>query len=152
MTQLVGEVIQIIGPVVDISFERAGNKMPDIHDALEIKKEDGQVIIVECQQHIGENSIRSIAMDSTDGLHRGMKATVLGGAIRMPIGEQIRGRLLNVIGDAIDGLPRVDKKGGYEIHADPPKYDQLSTETEVLYTGIKVIDLLEPYPKGGKIG
>jgi F-type H+-transporting ATPase subunit beta len=152
MTQLVGEVIQIIGPVVDISFERAGNKMPDIHDALEIKKEDGQVIIVECQQHIGENSIRSIAMDSTDGLHRGMKATVLGGAIRMPIGEQIRGRLLNVIGDAIDGLPRVDKKGGYEIHADPPKYDQLSTETEVLFTGIKVIDLLEPYPKGGKIG
>ncbi len=152
MTQLVGEVIQIIGPVVDISFERAGNKMPDIHDALEIKKEDGQVIIVECQQHIGENSIRSIAMDSTDGLHRGMKATVLGGAIRMPIGEQIRGRLLNVIGDAIDGLSSVDKKGGYEIHADPPKYDQLSTETEVLYTGIKVIDLLEPYPKGGKIG
>ena len=152
MTQLVGEVIQIIGPVVDISFERAGNKMPDIHDALEIKKEDGQVIIVECQQHIGENSIRSIAMDSTDGLHRGMKATVLGGAIRMPIGEQIRGRLLNVIGDAIDGLSAVDKKGGYEIHADPPKYDQLSTETEVLYTGIKVIDLLEPYPKGGKIG
>jgi F-type H+/Na+-transporting ATPase subunit beta len=152
MTQLVGEVIQIIGPVVDISFERAGNKMPDIHDALEIKKDDGQVIIVECQQHIGENSIRSIAMDSTDGLHRGMKATVLGGAIRMPIGEQIRGRLLNVIGDAIDGLSKVDKKGGYEIHADPPKYDQLSTETEVLYTGIKVIDLLEPYPKGGKIG
>jgi F-type H+-transporting ATPase subunit beta len=152
MTQLVGEVIQIIGPVVDISFERAGNKMPDIHDALEIKKEDGQVIVVECQQHIGENSIRSIAMDSTDGLHRGMKATVLGGAIRMPIGEQIRGRLLNVIGDAIDGLSSVDKKGGYEIHSDPPKYDQLSTETEVLYTGIKVIDLLEPYPKGGKIG
>jgi len=152
MTQLVGEVIQIIGPVVDISFERAGNKMPDIHDALEIKKEDGQVIIVECQQHIGENSIRCIAMDSTDGLHRGMKAAVLGGAIRMPIGEQIRGRLLNVIGDAIDGLSSVDKKGGYEIHSDPPKYDQLSTETEVLYTGIKVIDLLEPYPKGGKIG
>jgi F-type H+/Na+-transporting ATPase subunit beta len=152
MTQLVGEVIQIIGPVLDISFERAGNNMPDIHDALEIVKEDGQVIIVECQQHIGENSIRAIAMDSTDGLHRGMKATVLGGSIRMPIGEQIRGRLLNVIGDAIDGLSRVDKKGGYEIHADPPKYDQLSTETEVLYTGIKVIDLLEPYPKGGKIG
>jgi F-type H+/Na+-transporting ATPase subunit beta len=152
MTQLVGEVIQIIGPVVDISFERAGSNMPDIHDALEIKKEDGQVIIVECQQHIGENSIRTIAMDSTDGLHRGMEAVSLGGAIRMPIGEQIRGRLLNVIGDAIDGLSKVEKTGGYQIHADPPKYDQLSTETEVLYTGIKVIDLLEPYPKGGKIG
>ena len=82
----------------------------------------------------------------------GIKAVTMGGAIRMPIGEQIRGRLLNVIGDAIDGLPKVDKKGGYEIHADPPKFDQLSTETEVLFTGIKVIDLLEPYPKGGKIG
>ncbi|MBN2814458.1 MAG: F0F1 ATP synthase subunit beta, partial [Bacteroidales bacterium] len=152
MTQLVGEVIQIIGPVIDISFERAGNELPNIHDALEVKKDDGQVIVVECQQHIGENSIRAIAMDSTDGLRRGMKATVLGGAIRMPVGEQIRGRLLNVIGDAIDGLPMVDKKGGYEIHGDPPKYDQLSTETEVLFTGIKVIDLLEPYPKGGKIG
>jgi F-type H+-transporting ATPase subunit beta len=152
MTQLVGEVIQIIGPVVDISFEREGNVLPNIHDALEIKKDDGQVIVVECQQHIGENSIRAIAMDSTDGLRRGIKAYTLGGAITMPIGEQIRGRLLNVIGDAIDGLPKVDKKGGYEIHADPPKFDQLSTETEVLFTGIKVIDLLEPYPKGGKIG
>jgi len=152
MTQLVGEVIQIIGPVIDISFERAGNELPNIHDALEIKKDDGQVIVVECQQHIGENSIRAIAMDSTDGLRRGIKAVTMGGAIRMPIGEQIRGRLLNVIGDAIDGLPKVDKKGGYEIHADPPKFDQLSTETEVLFTGIKVIDLLEPYPKGGKIG
>ncbi|MFO7369815.1 MAG: F0F1 ATP synthase subunit beta [Bacteroidales bacterium] len=152
MTQLVGEVIQIIGPVIDISFERAGNEMPNIHDALEVVKDDGQVIVVECQQHIGENSIRAIAMDSTDGLRRGMKAKSLGGAIRMPIGEQIRGRLLNVIGDAIDGLPKVEKKGGYEIHAEPPKYDQLSTETEVLFTGIKVIDLLEPYPKGGKIG
>jgi F-type H+/Na+-transporting ATPase subunit beta len=152
MTQLVGEVIQIIGPVIDISFERAGNELPNIHDALEVRKDDGQVIVVECQQHIGENSIRAIAMDSTDGMRRGMKATTLGGAIRMPIGEQIRGRLLNVIGDAIDGLPKVEKAGGYEIHADPPAYDQLSTETEVLYTGIKVIDLLEPYPKGGKIG
>jgi len=152
MTQLVGEVIQIIGPVLDISFERAGNEMPNIHDALEVVKDDGQIVIVECQQHIGENSIRAIAMDSTDGMRRGLKAKVLGGAIRMPIGEQIRGRLLNVIGDPIDGLSKVDKTGGYEIHGDPPKFDQLSTETEVLFTGIKVIDLLEPYPKGGKIG
>jgi len=152
MSQLVGEVIQIIGPVIDISFEKAGSDLPSIYDALEIKKDDGQVIVVECQQHIGENSIRAIAMDSTDGLRRGIKATSLGGAIRMPVGEQIRGRLLNVIGDPIDGLASVDKNGGYEIHAKPPKYDQLSTETEVLFTGIKVIDLLEPYPKGGKIG
>lgn len=152
MTQLVGEVIQIIGPVIDISFEHAGNELPNIHDALEVKKDDGQVIVVECQQHIGENSIRAIAMDSTDGLRRGTKAVALGGSIRMPVGEQIRGRLLNVIGDAIDGLPKVEKKGGYEIHSEPPKFEELSTETEVLYTGIKVIDLLEPYPKGGKIG
>ncbi len=152
MTQLVGEVIQIIGPVVDISFERSGDDLPDIHDALEVTRDDGQTVVVECQLHIGENSIRAIAMDSTDGLRRGMKATALGGSIRMPVGEQIRGRLLNVIGDPIDGLSRVDKKDGYEIHANPPKYENLSTETEVLYTGIKVIDLLEPYPKGGKIG
>jgi F-type H+-transporting ATPase subunit beta len=152
MTQLVGEVIQIIGPVIDISFEHAGTDMPNIHDALEVKKDDGQVIIVECQQHIGENSIRTIAMDSTDGLRRGMKAVATGGAIRMPIGEQIKGRLLNVIGDPIDGLSSLDKTNGYEIHGDPPKFENLSTETEVLFTGIKVIDLLEPYPKGGKIG
>lgn len=152
MSQLVGEVIQIIGPVIDISFEREGSDLPNIHDALEVKKDDGQVIVIECQQHIGENSIRAIAMDSTDGLRRGMKATALGGSIRMPVGDQIRGRLLNVIGDAIDGLPPVVKKGGYEIHSNPPKLEHLSTETEVLFTGIKVIDLLEPYPKGGKIG
>jgi F-type H+-transporting ATPase subunit beta len=152
MTQLVGEVIQIIGPVIDISFERAGDELPNIHDALEVRKDDGQVIVVECQQHIGENSIRAIAMDSTDGLRRGTKAHVLGGSIRMPVGEQIRGRLLNVIGNPIDGLGQVNKKGGYEIHNNPPRYDQLSTDTEVLFTGIKVIDLLEPYPKGGKIG
>src|SRR5512145_2412398 len=152
MTQLVGEVIQIIGPVIDISFERAGSELPNIHDALEVRKDDGQVIVVECQQHIGENSVRAIAMDSTDGLRRGTKAYTVGGAIRMPIGEQIRGRLLNVIVDAIDGLSSVDKKGGYGIHGEPPKFEQLSTETEVLFTGIKVIDLLEPYPKGGKIG
>jgi len=152
MTQLEGEVIQIIGPVLDISFERAGNELPDIHEALEVTREDGSTVIVECQLHIGEDSIRAIAMDSTDGLRRGMKAKAMGSSIRMPVGEQIRGRLLNVIGDPIDGLGKVDKSNGYEIHADPPKYEKLSTDTEVLYTGIKVIDLLEPYPKGGKIG
>jgi F-type H+/Na+-transporting ATPase subunit beta len=152
MAQLVGEVIQIIGPVIDISFERAGNELPQIHEALEVRKNENDVVVVECQQHIGENSIRAISMDSTDGMQRGMKAYALGQQIRMPVGEQIRGRLLNVIGDPIDGLQSVDKKGGYEIHAVPPKYDQLSTETEVLFTGIKVIDLLEPYTKGGKIG
>jgi len=152
MTQLVGEITQIIGPVIDISFEQAGTAMPNIHDAFEIKRDDGDSLIVECQQHIGENTIRAIAMDSTDGLRRGMKAISLGGEITMPVGEQIRGRLLNVTGDPIDGLSKVDKKGGYQIHNKPPNFDQLSTDTEVLFTGIKVIDLLEPYPKGGKIG
>lgn len=152
MSQLIGEITQIIGPVIDISFEQAGTALPSIHDALEIEREEGDPLIVECEQHIGENTIRTIAMDSTDGLKRGMKAKALGGPIIMPVGEQIRGRLLNVIGNPIDGLSKLDKTGGYQIHAHPPKYEQLSTETQVLYTGIKVIDLLEPYSKGGKIG
>ncbi len=152
MTNHTGEVIQVIGPVVDISFENAGGELPNIHEALEIKREDGTKLIVECQQHIGENTIRAIAMDSTDGLRRGIKAVSTGGAIKMPVGDQIKGRLLNVIGDPIDGIGELNKKGGYEIHANPPKLENLSTETEVLFTGIKVIDLLEPYSKGGKIG
>ena len=152
MTNLVGEVIQVIGPVVDISFENTGGKLPNIYDALEIIREDKSKLIVECQQHIGENTIRAIAMDSTDGLKRGIKAINTGSSIKMPVGDQIKGRLLNVIGDAIDGIGEVNKKGGYEIHAKPPKLENLSTETEVLFTGIKVIDLLEPYSKGGKIG
>jgi len=152
MAELTGVVTQIIGPVVDISFEESGNEMPKIHDALEIIKENNEVLIVECQQHIGESSIRTVAMDSTDGLQRGFKARSLGEAIRMPVGEQIRGRLLNVTGDPIDGLGKLDKKGGYSIHNKPPQFQKLSTTTEVLFTGIKVIDLLEPYSKGGKIG
>lgn len=151
MTQKIGEVVQVIGPVVDISFE-VGGQLPDIYDALEIKREDNSTLIVECQQHIGENTIRTIAMDSTDGLKRGLKAVSTGTAIKMPIGDQIRGRLLNVIGEPIDGIGSIDRSKGYEIHAKPPKLDTLSTEKEVLYTGIKVIDLLEPYSKGGKIG
>ena len=147
-----GEVIQVIGPVVDISFDKKGGKLPNIHDALEIIRDDGQILIVECQQHIGENTIRAIAMDSTDGLRRGIKAKNLGGPITMPVGDQIRGRLLNVVGTAIDGMEEVNQEGGYSVHKKPPAFDQLSTETEVLFTGIKVIDLLEPYSKGGKIG
>jgi len=152
MAQIKGEIIQVIGPVIDVSFERFGNDLPNIHDALEIKKHDGTLLIIECQQHIGENTIRAIAMDSTDGLTRGMEVTATGASIRMPIGEQIRGRLLNVTGDAIDGMEPLDKSKGYEIHGKPPVYEDLSTEKQVLFTGIKVIDLLEPYAKGGKIG
>jgi F-type H+/Na+-transporting ATPase subunit beta len=152
MAEIFGEVIQVIGPVVDVIFEGKGIELPKIHDALEIDRGNGQILIIECQQHIGENTIRTISMDSTDGLRRGMKVKPTGGAILMPIGEQIRGRLLNVVGQAIDGMQPVDKKGGYPIHAEPPKFDQLKTEAEVLFTGIKVVDLLVPYAKGGKIG
>ncbi|MBN1949678.1 MAG: F0F1 ATP synthase subunit beta [Bacteroidales bacterium] len=152
MSEISGIVTQVIGPVVDISFEQSGSELPKIHDALEIYKSKDEKLIVECQQHIGENSIRTIAMDSTDGLQRGLKAISLGRTIEMPVGDQIRGRLLNVTGEAIDGLGKLDTKKGYSIHNKPPQFDKLSTETEVLFTGIKVIDLLEPYSKGGKIG
>ncbi len=107
---------------------------------------------MECQQHIGEKTVRAIAMDSTDGLQRGMEVVATGQPIVMPVGDQIRGRLMNVTGMPIDGIGPLDKKGGYPIHRKPPKYEDLSTEKEVLYTGIKVIDLIEPYSKGGKIG
>ncbi len=152
MAKKIGVISQVIGPVVDVTFESAGAEMPNILDALEIKRQDGTVLVVECQQHIGEKTVRAIAMDSTDGLQRGMEVVATGLPIVMPVGEQIRGRLMNVTGLPIDGLGSLDKKGGYPIHRKPPKYEDLSTEKEVLYTGIKVIDLIEPYSKGGKIG
>jgi F-type H+/Na+-transporting ATPase subunit beta len=152
MSALTGEIIQVIGPVIDVSFEKNESEMPSIHDALEVKRDDGQILVAEVQQHIGENSVRAIAMDSTDGLRRGMKVIAVGGEIKMPVGDQVRGRLLNVIGDAIDGIGSVDKSNGYPIHTNPPKFEDLTTKAEVLFTGIKVIDLLEPYAKGGKIG
>lgn len=152
MSQNIGKIIQIIGPVVDISFEKKGSELPNIHDALEIKKGEGQILVVECQQHIGEDTVRTIAMDSTDGFYRGMKVVATGAPIKMPVGEQIKGRLLNVIGDPIDGIGKINKEGGYQIHNKPPGFADLSTEAEILYTGIKVVDLIEPYSKGGKIG
>jgi F-type H+-transporting ATPase subunit beta len=152
MADLYGEIVQVIGPVVDITFSKAGEGLPNIHDSLEIKREDDSILVVECQQHIGENTIRTIAMDSTDGLRRGLKARATGMSISMPVGDQIKGRLMNVIGDGVDGLSTLSREKVYPIHNNPPKYENLSTEKEVLFTGIKVIDLLEPYSKGGKIG
>lgn len=152
MPKKIGLISQIIGPVVDVTFEMIGEDMPNILDALEIKREDGTVLVVECQQHIGEKTVRTIAMDSTDGLRRGMEVVATGQPIIMPVGDQIKGRLMNVTGEPIDGLGPLDKKGGYPIHRKPPLYENLSTEKEILYTGIKVIDLIEPYSKGGKIG
>ncbi|NLE34288.1 MAG: F0F1 ATP synthase subunit beta [Bacteroidales bacterium] len=152
MAKKTGVISQVIGPVVDVTFDTAGTDMPNILDGLEITRHDGSVLVVECQQHIGEKTVRAIAMDSTDGLQRGMEVVATGQPIVMPVGDQIRGRLMNVTGMPIDGIGALDKKGGYPIHRKPPKYEDLSTEKEVLYTGIKVIDLIEPYSKGGKIG
>jgi F-type H+-transporting ATPase subunit beta len=147
----IGKISQIIGPVVDVNFGDDAH-LPRIYDALQITKSNGQKIVLEVQQHLGEDRVRAIAMDSTDGLLRGMPVTDLESPIRMPIGDDIKGRVFNVVGEAIDGLPSLDTTTGRAIHATPPRFEDLSTETEVLFTGIKVIDLLEPYAKGGKIG
>jgi F-type H+/Na+-transporting ATPase subunit beta len=148
---ITGHIAQIIGPVVDVAFDQE-SELPDIHDALQITRDNGELLVLEAQQAIGQNTMRSIAMDSTDGLRRGMKVVSLGKPISMPTGESIKGRLFNVIGQPIDGLGDVENEGSYSIHRDPPKFENLSTQSEVLYTGIKVIDLIEPYAKGGKIG
>ena len=152
MSKNIGKIQQVIGPVIDVSFEQEGSELPQIYDSLEITRADGSKLIVETQQHIGENTVRAIAMDSTDGLSRGLDVVATGAPIVMPVGDKVRGRLLNVTGDTIDGIGTLSKEGGYPIHSPAPKYEDLSTETEVLFTGIKVIDLIEPYSKGGKIG
>ena len=155
MSSVQGHISQIIGPVVDVHFEIAEKQekiLPAIHDAIEIKRPDGRTLVAEVQQHIGEDTVRCVAMDSTDGLRRGMKAVSTGAPIHMPAGAQIRGRVMNVVGETIDGLGTLSREGELPIHRDPPKFEDLTTTQEVLYTGIKVIDLLEPYLKGGKIG
>ena len=156
MSQLIGHISQVIGPVVDVFFEGkdidAELRLPRIHDALEIKRPDGRILVAEVQQHIGEDTVRTVAMDSTAGLRRGMEVVSTGQPITMPVGDQVKGRMMNVTGNAIDGMKELDRKGAYPIHREPPKFEDLSTSREVLYTGIKVIDLLEPYAKGGKIG
>ena len=146
-----GKIKSVIGAVVDVHFDNE-SKLPEILNALELKRENGDTLVLEVQQHLGEDSVRTIAMDGTEGLVRGMEVIDTGKPIAMPVGEDIKGRLFNVTGDAIDGLPQVSKVGGRPIHAKPPLFENLSTANEVLYTGIKVIDLIEPYAKGGKIG
>ena len=137
----IGKITQVIGPVVDVSFEDENSKLPKILDALEITKADGTKVILECQQHLGEKRIRTISMDSTDGLSRGLEVRDLGTPISMPIGDQIKGRLFNVVGETIDGIKALDRSKGLSIHRQAPKFEDLSTSSEVLYTGIKVIDL-----------
>jgi F-type H+-transporting ATPase subunit beta len=136
---------------VDVHFS-GDNVLPEIYNALEITRENGDKLVLEVQQHLGEDSVRTVAMDGTEGLVRGMQVVDTGKAIAMPTGEQINGRLFNVTGDAIDGLPQPNKTNARPIHAKPPKFEELSTASEILFTGIKVIDLIEPYAKGGKIG
>ncbi len=144
-----GKIKQIIGAVVDVHFEGA---LPEIYNSLELKRENGDTLVLEVQQHLGEDSVRCIAMDGTEGLKRGTPVHDTGKAIAMPTGDAIKGRLFNVTGDPIDGLPPVDKTNGRPIHNKPPLFENLSTASEILFTGIKVIDLIEPYSKGGKIG
>jgi F-type H+/Na+-transporting ATPase subunit beta len=150
-----GYVSQVIGPVVDIHFKvEKGNivDLPRIHDAVRIPLSSGKDLIVEVQQHIGENTVRTVAMDSTDGLSRGTEVFPLGSPILVPIGDHLKGRLLNVTGHPVDGLKLLESEKTLPIHRNPPEFSELTTSTEIFYTGIKVIDLLEPYAKGGKIG
>ena len=156
MSQINGHISQIIGPVIDVFFDTKGQDaekvLPKIHDALKIDRPDGRELVVEVQQHIGEDTVRCVAMDNTDGLQRGLVVKQTGSPIVMPAGEQIKGRMMNVIGQPIDGMEPLSMDGAYPIHREAPKFEDLSTHKEMLATGIKVIDLLEPYMKGGKIG
>ena len=156
MSQINGHISQIIGPVIDVFFDTQGQEaekvLPKIYEALKVTRSDGKEVVIEVEQHIGEDTVRCIAMDSTDGLERGLEVVPTGTPIQMPAGDQIRGRMMNVIGQPIDGMSELNMKGSYPIHRPAPKFENLSTHKEMLPTGIKVIDLLEPYMKGGKIG
>lgn len=152
MSETRGKIAQVIGPVVDVIFEGDGNIIPPIYTALRIPRPDGSATILEVEQHIGEDTVRCVAMESTDGLRRGMEVENLDRPIAVPTGGQIKGRLLNVLGEAIDKLPALDRKDLRSIHQPAPEFEDLTIGTEILSTGIKVIDLLEPYSKGGKIG
>ena len=145
-----GTIAQVIGPVVDVDFDHG--QLPKILNALYIEREDKTRLYLEVAQHLGEDRVRTIAMDSTDGLVRNTEVVDTGGPISMPVGEDIRGRLFNVVGEAIDGIKQPEGKRSYPIHRDAPSFEDLATSSEMLETGIKVIDLLCPYAKGGKIG
>jgi F-type H+/Na+-transporting ATPase subunit beta len=148
----IGKITQVIGPVVDVSFSDKNSTLPKIYNALKVTKNNGQVVILETQQHLGEDRVRTIAMEGTEGLQRGMEVEDLGETISMPTGTEIHGRLFNVVGEAIDGIDFQSNSKRVSIHRESPRFEDLSTSTEILFTGIKVIDLLEPYAKGGKIG
>ncbi|RXK89244.1 F0F1 ATP synthase subunit beta [Chlorobaculum sp. 24CR] len=145
-----GKISQIIGPVVDVDFLEG--QLPSILDALTVTRQDGSKLVLETQQHLGEERVRAIAMEGTDGLVRGMSVANTGKPIQVPVGAEVLGRMLNVVGDPIDGKGPVPSKKSYSIHRTAPRFDELSTKAEMFETGIKVIDLLEPYSRGGKTG
>lgn len=150
----IGKIVQVIGPVIDVDF--SGSKLPEINNALTVKRTNlegvEETLVTEVQQHLGENRVRTVAMDSTDGLVRGMDVVDSGEPIMIPVGPEVLGRLINVIGETIDGKEPLKTSMRYPIHRDPPKMTELSTKREMFETGIKVIDLIEPYTKGGKTG
>jgi len=150
----IGKIVQVIGPVIDVDF--SGSKLPEINNALTVKRTNlegvEETLVTEVQQHLGENRVRTVAMDSTDGLVRGMDVVDTGEPIMIQVGPEVLGRLINVIGDTIDGKEPLKTSMRYPIHRDPPKMTELSTKREMFETGIKVIDLIEPYTKGGKTG
>ncbi len=149
-----GKIVQIIGPVLDIDF--SGGTLPAINNAIEITRKNSEgkdeILITEVQQHLGESRVRTVAMDSTDGLVRGMESIDTGQPISIPVGPEVLGRLINVTGGTIDGKGPINSDLKYPIHRPAPKFNELSTKKEMFETGIKVIDLLEPYTKGGKTG
>lgn len=150
LTEKEGLITQIIGPVIDVEF-RAG-ELPEIYDALEIYFADGRKLVAEVQQQLGENRVRSVAMSSTDGLQRGMKVINTNNPIKIPVGKAILGRILNVLGEPVDNEGAIDTDTYLPIHRESPKLTEQNTNIEILGTGIKAIDLLQPYQKGGKVG
>ena len=148
MSKKTGNITQIIGPVVDVQFM---DGLPNILDALTVEK-DGEKIVLEVAQHLGENIVRSIAMSATDGLVRGQEVSDTSEPISVPVGPEMLGRIVNVVGEPVDERGPVNAKKTYPIHRPAPAYVDQASETEVLITGIKVVDLLAPYVKGGKIG
>lgn len=150
LTEKEGLITQIIGPVIDVEF-RAG-ELPEIYDALEIYFEDGKRLVAEVQQQLGENRVRSVAMSSTDGLQRGMKVINTCNPIKIPVGKAILGRILNVLGEPVDNEGAIEADTYLPIHRESPKLTEQNTNIEILGTGIKAIDLLQPYQKGGKVG
>ena len=150
LTEKEGIITQIIGPIIDIEFQ--SGKLPSIYDAIEVYNNDGQKVVAEVQQHLGENRVRSVAMSSTDGLRRGMKAVNTEAPISIPVGKPILGRILNVLGDPVDNAGEIVTDTKLPIHRDAPNLTEQNTEIEILETGIKAIDLIQPYQKGGKVG